>query len=100
MNYNGNRKRWERLRLSILKRDNYTCQVSLRYGRHLPANTVHHVFPASKYPEYYWCPWNLIAVDRSVHNSLHIRDTDELTEEGERLRQRIAKKNGIQTDPP
>lgn len=71
------------------------CQVSLRYGRHIEANTVHHIFPVSKYPEYQWCEWNLISLDAAVHNSMHIRDSDELTEEGLRLLQRTARRKGI-----
>lgn len=94
MNYKS--RRWLRLRERILKRDNYMCQVSLRYGRHIEANTVHHIFPVSKYPEYQWCEWNLIAVDRAVHNSLHIRDTDDLTDEGQRLMDRLARRRGIE----
>ena len=88
-------KRWRQLRESILRRDNYMCQISLRYGRHVPANTVHHIFPASKFPEYEWQPWNLISLDRAVHNSMHYRDSDELTAEGEALRIRTAKKYGV-----
>ena len=94
MNYKSGR--WKRLRTSILKRDGYMCQLSLRYGRHVEADTVHHIFPASKYPEYQWCPWNLIAVSRSVHNRLHYRDSDELTQEGEELRRRTARRQGIE----
>ena len=87
--------RWKRLRASVLKRDGYMCQVSKRYGKRVQANTVHHIFPASIYPEYQWCAWNLIAVDSSVHNSLHYRGSDTLTDEGEALRLRTARKFGI-----
>ena len=93
MNYKS--KRWRNLRESILRRDNYLCQISLRYGRHVQADTVHHVFPASQYPEYEWMPWNLISVERSVHNRLHYRDSEALTAEGEALRLRIAKKHNV-----
>jgi len=90
MNYKS--KRWKRLRESILRRDGYMCQVSKRYGRRVPANTVHHIYPADQWPEYAWQPWNLIAVSQQVHNTLHYRDSDELTQEGEALRVRTAKK--------
>ena len=93
MNYKS--RRWLRLRAKVLRRDSYMCQVSLRYGRHIEANTVHHIFPVSKYPEYQWCEWNLISLDAAVHNSMHIRDSDELTEEGIRLLQRTARRKGI-----
>lgn len=97
MDYNSGR--WKRLREKILRRDGYECQVAKRYGKHRPANTVHHVFPASKFPEYMWSEWNLISVSAAAHNALHIRDTDELTDAGEDLLRRIARKNGIDLPP-
>ena len=92
MNYKS--KRWERLREKVLRRDNYMCQVSLRYGRRVPANTVHHICPAAKYPERAWDERNLIAVDPSVHNRLHERDSDELSAEGQALMERTARRYG------
>lgn len=88
-------KRWKLTRQRVLRRDGYMCQLSLRYGKHVPADTVHHIFPASEYPEYQWCEWNLISLNHSVHNTLHYRDSDKLTEEGERLRQRVARMKNI-----
>lgn len=76
------------------------CQESLRYGRHVEADTVHHVFPVSKYPELMWDPRNLISLCSSEHNSMHIRDTDELTDKGMKLLERIVKQRGIEIDPP
>ena len=91
-------RRWKHKRGRILKRDGYICQISKRYGRLVEATTVHHVFPVSKYPEYQWCDWNLIAVSAAAHNSLHVRDSDELTDEGRKLLERIALKNNIKLD--
>lgn len=85
-------KRWKRLRERILRRDDYMCQVSKRYGRRVEANTVHHIYPADEYPEYQWCEWNLISLSQSVHNEMHVRDTDELTEKGKALQARINRK--------
>ena len=93
MNYKS--KRWLRLRQRILKRDGYMCQESKRYGRMVEANTVHHVFPVSRFPEYQWCEWNLISLSHAAHNRMHIRDTDELTDEGMRLMIRVARKQNI-----
>lgn len=90
MNYKS--KRWKKKREAILRRDGYMCQLSKRYGRHVEATTVHHIFPASKYPEYEWCDWNLISLSSSMHNRMHIRGSDELTEEGLRLMYRTAEK--------
>ena len=61
----------------------------------IEANTVHHIFPVSKYPEYQWCEWNLISLSREAHNRMHIRETDELTEDGLRLMRRTARKENI-----
>lgn len=94
MNYK--RKRWKRLRERILKRDNYLCQASLRYGRRVEANTVHHIFPVSKYPEYRWEPWNLISLCAAEHNAMHIRETDELTDKGTKLLERTAARIGLE----
>lgn len=93
MNYKS--KRWRRLRESVLRRDNYQCQISLRYGRRKEADTVHHIFPADRYPEYQWEPWNLISLCREEHNAMHIRETDELTDQGAALMKRIADQHGI-----
>lgn len=84
--------RWRRLREKILRRDNYQCQISKRYGRLVAADTVHHIFPRESYPEYQWEPWNLISVCASVHDSLHNRDTNELTQKGLDLMERTARK--------
>jgi len=87
--------RWKRLRNKILRRDGYMCQESLRYGKRRNANTVHHIFPAAVFPQYQWCEWNLISLDQSVHNEMHYRDSDELTDKGKNLLKRTARKNGI-----
>lgn len=88
-------RRWRKLRERILKRDGYMCQESKRYGKMVEANTVHHIFPVSRFPEYQWREWNLISLSTAAHNRMHIRDTDELTEEGTRLMKRTARKQGI-----
>ena len=88
-------RRWRKLRERILKRDGYMCQESKRYGKMIEANTVHHIFPVSRFPEYQWSEWNLISLSTAAHNRMHIRDTDELTEEGMRLMKRVARRQGI-----
>lgn len=98
MNYKS--KKWRKLREQILRRDGYMCQESLRYGRHVEADTVHHVFPASKYPELAWDPRNLISLCSAEHNAMHVRDTDELTDKGQKLLERIMKKHRIGEDSP
>ena len=88
-------KRWERIRLSILRRDGYQCQESKRYGKAIEANTVHHVFPREQYPRFTWCPWNLISLSAEQHNRMHDRENGNLTSAGKELLRRIAKKNQI-----
>lgn len=71
------------------------CQLSKRYGKTVEANTVHHIFPREDYPEYQWCEWNLISLNSSVHDSLHYRQNNELTQEGIDLLIRTARKYNI-----
>ena len=81
-------KRWERLRAQVMRRDGYRCQLSKRYGKAVPADLVHHIYPVDEFPEYAFEPWNLIAVSRAAHNKLHDRDSDKLTAEGIALMRR------------
>jgi len=80
--------KWETLRASILRRDSYLCQYSLRYGKHIEANTVHHIYPVEEFPEYAWEEWNLISLNDKVHNSMHQRHSHKLTEIGLELQRR------------
>lgn len=88
-NYNSNK--WKHLARAVMRRDGYMCQLSKRYGKSVPAEVVHHIFPADEYPEYAYEPWNLIALSRKMHNTLHDRNTDALTAEGVALMRRIGK---------
>lgn len=81
--------KWEKKRIIILKRDRYTCQYYKRYGKLIPADTVHHIYPVEFYPEYAYCDWNLISLSRKAHNMMHDRDTHELTAEGIALQKKI-----------
>lgn len=88
-------KKWASLRSAVLRRDGYICQVSKRYGKIVPANTVHHIFPREDFPKYQCEMWNLVSVSKEVHNRLHDRLTDALTNEGIELLKRTARKNNI-----
>lgn len=81
-------RRWERLRAQVMRRDGYRCQLSKRYGKSVPADLVHHIYPVDEFPEYAFEPWNLVAVSRAAHNKLHDRDSDKLTAEGVALMRR------------
>lgn len=56
-----NTTRWESKRQKVLRRDQYLRQECKRYGKRIPANTVHH---------------------------MHNRETDELTPLGEQWREK------------
>lgn len=88
-------KRWQRIRKAILARDGYRCQESARYGKNVPADTVHHIFPAEDYPQYRFSEWNLISVSHETHNMMHDRTTGALTEKGMELLERTARKYKI-----
>ena len=90
--------RWEHKRQLILRRDGYIDQIAKRYGKIIEADTVHHIFPREVYPQYQWENWNLISVSKETHNTLHDRESHELTEKGKELMRRTARKKGIQLD--
>ena len=87
--------KWVRKRDKILRRDKYQCQIAKRQGVLVPANTVHHIFPRHRFPQYEWDDWNLISVSAAAHNMLENRATGELTEEGLALMEQTAKERGI-----
>lgn len=84
-------KRWLRKREVILRRDEYLCQESKRYGKRVQANTVHHIYPVEFYPELTYVNWNLISLSDSRHNEMHDRITHEITDKGKRLQERRKK---------
>lgn len=88
--------KWKHLRKVILQRDGFMCQVSKRYGKHIQADTVHHIFPRDEFPEYRYQSWNLISICNEVHNRLHDRVTNALTADGIDLLRRTAQSKGIE----
>lgn len=88
-------KAWKRKREVILRRDGYIDQLEKRAGYTIEADTVHHIFPIDKYPEYKDKAWNLISVSRQTHEELHDRMTGELSEAGKKLLQETAERQGI-----
>lgn len=91
-----NTTKWKRKREAVLKRDGYIDQIVLREtGQRRPADTVHHIFPRDRYPEYCWEDWNLVSVSAKTHNELHNHFGDELSEKGERLLRYTALLNNI-----
>lgn len=86
--FDYNSKEWKHLAKIALCRDGYKCQLSKRYGKNIPAELVHHIYPVDEYPEYAYCLWNLISLSRAIHNTLHDRNTDKLTADGVALMRR------------
>lgn len=91
---------WLRLSKSIMRRDGYKCQLSKRYGKNVPAELVHHIYPVDEYPEYAMCRWNLIALSREQHNTLHDRVTGALTAKGIALQRRVKPPEKIASPHP
>ena len=91
-------KRWEHKRDLILRRDDYQCQESKRYGRRIEASEVHHILPREFFPEYEWESWNLISLSGPMHNKMHSRSTHGLTERGFQLAEKISLKQGLNFD--
>lgn len=90
-----NSKRWRKLRRAVLVRDKYMDQLELKTGRRVPADTVHHIFPVEKYPQYRFCAWNLISLKRVNHELMHNRITGELSGAGHKLMMETAEERGI-----
>lgn len=67
------------------------CQESKRYGKTVPATTVHHIYPLEYYPELACVDWNLISLSDKQHNAMHDRVTHELTELGKQWQERRRK---------
>ena len=86
--YSSNNKRWRKLRERALRRDRGLCQESLRFGRRVQADTVHHIWPAEDFPEFAYCLWNLVSLSAAAHDAMHERGSRRLTERGERWRRR------------
>ena len=87
--------RWISKRQSIMRRDKYQSRLARRFGKLIPAEIVHHIFPRTEFPEYAFEDWNLISITMSEHNRLHDRGSDALTEEGAELLRRVARQNNI-----
>lgn len=64
-------KKWKQLRKKILKRDGYKCQQCKRYGKNVPAVTVHHIKHLDEYPELAYTTNNLVSLCKKCHNKAH-----------------------------
>lgn len=85
--------KWKHKRITILKRDGYKCRECTRYGKTTEATMVHHIRPLESNPELALDNKNLISLCGSCHNEMHDRNTDELTQKGKDLLERIDRLN-------
>lgn len=83
-------KRWKRKRVTILKRDEYLCRESSRFGKTVAATTVHHIYPIDQYPELAFEDANLLSLSSSKHDSMHDRITGDVTELGKYWQDKVA----------
>lgn len=81
--------RWKKLREYVLRRDGYRCQHSKRFGLTREARTVHHVIPVRDRPDLEWEPSLMVSLSLEAHNAMHDRDSDNLSDEGKALANRI-----------
>lgn len=86
--------KWKHKRKKILRRDGYLCQISKRYGKMIPAETVHHIFPRDEFPQYSLEDWNLISLCKAKHDELHDRTSNRLTAKGVDLLRRTCRRYG------
>lgn len=75
-------QRWRTASHKALRNQKYLCQESLRFGKRVEAEMVHHIYPLESYPELAYVQWNLIGVTFKKHNTFHNRFSNELTEKG------------------
>ena len=89
--------RWKMKRANILRRDKFIDQYLLKTkGIMRDADTVHHIFPRDKYPQYAYEDWNLISLGSYTHSHvIHNAHNGALTREGKRLMLETAWANGI-----
>ena len=83
--------RWKKKREKILRRDDYICKECSRYGNTVQANTVHHIYPLETHPELKLNSRNLISLCSKCHGKMHNRITNEVTDTGLALQNRIGK---------
>lgn len=81
-----NKKQWKIKREYILRRYKYMCKECERFGKRVDADTVHHIYPVEFYPQYAMSNWNLISLCNKCHNEMHDRKTHQLTQKGEKLK--------------
>lgn len=62
---------WRRKREAVLRRDGYMCRMCKRYGKRVPAVTVHHIVHLDEDPTLGLKDSNLISLCGACHNKMH-----------------------------
>ena len=75
-------KKWEKFRDKIMRKFDYLCQGSLRYGISVAAEMVHHIFPVDEYAELEFVEWNCLPLTNKKHNTFHDRKNDKIINQG------------------
>ena len=81
-----NTSRWKRLRNFVMARDGYRCQESLRFGKSVPAEMVHHIYPVREYPELEFVSWNTIKCTTELRMKLQKKEKNGKNEKKENLK--------------
>lgn len=79
-------KEWQAVRLQVLDRDCYLCQVCKRAGRITPAATVHHIVPVRVDWSKRLDPANLETICRACHNAEHSERAKSLHDKQRKLK--------------
>lgn len=74
--------KWKKKREVVMRRDKYLCRECLRYGKRTAAYLIHHIHPLEEYPEKRLDTNNLICLCNKCHETMHVRNTHELTDAG------------------
>ncbi|AMB94909.1 HNH endonuclease [Aerococcus sp. UMB8608] len=74
--------KWQKKRELTLRRYNYLSAEAKQFGRHEPAEMIHHIYPLSEYPELALVDWNLLPLTNKEHNGFHDRKTDKIIGRG------------------
>jgi len=63
--------RWKAFATKIRRRDKYTCQLCIKYGKRVEGNIIHHIKPREEYPELAYDPENCVTLCEACHNRMH-----------------------------
>lgn len=80
--------KWKHKRARVMRLYHYEDAELARYGKHVEATMVHHIYPLEDYPELAMQTWNLIPLTTATHNRMHDRTTNKVTALGKQWQDR------------